>query len=134
MSERVFRLILGAMLFIALTLSALLETEVPVYIVFVIIGFEAVTNWRIPIIVTRLRYGKNYKEFLKTPSPRNRFLGKVEAERFLRLAVIFFVSLPFFIPLVYIEFIPWFVATALTLAGVTNICPMVMFLRFAGMR
>lgn len=134
MSERVFRLILGAMLFIALTLSVLLETEMPVYIVLVMIGFEAVTNLRIPIIVTRLRYGKRYKEFLKTPPPRNRFLGKVEAERFLRLAVIFFVCVPFFIPVVYIEFVPWFVATALTLAGVTNICPMVMFLRFAGMR
>ena len=52
----------------------------------------------------------------------------------LRVAVFFFVSLPFFINIEYINFMPWFVATMLSLAGVTNICPMVMFLKYIGMR
>lgn len=134
MSERLFRLVLGAMLFIALTSSALLESQIPVYIVLAIIIFEAATNWRIPIIVTRMRYGKNYKQYLQSPPPNNRIFGKIEAERFLRIAVFGFVCLPYAISIDYIEFIPWFVATALVLAGVTNICPMVMFLRFIGMR
>ncbi len=134
MSERLFRLILGAMLFTALTLSAVLETQVPVYVVLGIVAFEAITNWRIPIIVTRLRYGKNYKQALQTPPPNNRLLGSIEAERFLRVAVLVFVCLPYIITIDYIEFIPWFVATALALAGITNICPMVMFLRYTGMR
>lgn len=134
MSERLFRLILGGLLFIALTLSALLETQIPVYIVLGLIAFEAITNLRVPIIVTRLRYGKNYPQYLDTPTPNDRILGKIEAERFLRVAVIVFVCLPYFITIEYIYFIPWFVATALALAGVTNICPMVMFLRFTGMR
>ena len=60
MSERLFRLIPGALLFIALTLSALLESQTPLYVVLGIISFEAITNWRAPIIVTRLRYGENY--------------------------------------------------------------------------
>ncbi len=134
MSERIFRIILGVMIFIALTTTALLETNIPLYIVLGIIAFEALTNWRVPIIVTRIRYGENYKQYLKTPPVNDRLLGKIEAEHFLRIAVIFFICIPFFIPVMYIEFIPWFVATALILAGVTNICPMVMFLRFAGMR
>ena len=134
MSERIFRMILVAMLFAALTMSALLESQVPVYVVLGIIAFEAITNWRVPIIVTRLRYGNNYKEYLKTPEPNKSLLGGIEAERFLRVAVFGFVCLPYFISIEYIDFMPWFVATALLLAGVTNICPMVMFLKSVGMR
>ena len=134
MNERIFRLILGGLFFIALTLAALLETQIPVFIVLVLISFEGLTNWRVPIMVSRLRYGKDYQNFVDTPAYNNRLLGKIEAERFLRIAVLFFVSLPYFTSIDYIEFIPWFVATALVLAGATNICPMVMFLKFIGMR
>ena len=134
MNERIFRLILGAMLFIALTLAALLETQLPIYIVLGIISFEGITNWRVPIIVTRLRYGNDYRQYLDTPPLNNRILGKIEAERFLRFAVLVFVTMPYFIHINYIEFLPWFVATALVLAGVTNICPMVMSLKYIGMR
>ena len=134
MSERLFRLILGAMIAIALTLSVLLETQIPVYIVLGIITFEAITNWRVPIIITRLHYGVDYKQYLNTPKPGNHIMSKLEAERILRVFVFIFVCLPYFISIQYIEFVPWFVATALILAGVTNICPMVMFLKFTGMR
>lgn len=134
MSERLFRLIMGAMLFSALTYSALIESQVPIYIVLGILTFEALTNWRIPIIVTRIRYGKEYKQYLQTPKPGNRFLSKIEAERFLRIGVIVFVCLPYIVSIEYIEFIPWFVATALSLAGITNICPMVILLKYSGMR
>jgi len=133
MNERIFRLILGTMLFTALTLSALLESQLPVYIVLGVIAFEGITNWRIPILVTRLRYGDNYQQYLKKSEPNDRLLGKIEAERFLRLVVLLFVCLPFMVSNEYIEFIPWFVATALALAGITNICPMVMMLRYLGM-
>lgn len=134
MSERIFRMILGVMLFVALTMAALLESRVPIYAVLGIIAFEAITNLRVPILITRLRYGKDYKQYLITPPATNSILGKVEAERFLRVAVFGFVCLPFIISIEYIDFMPWFVATALLLAGVTNICPMVMFLRYVGMR
>lgn len=134
MSERIFRIILGAVLFIALTIAAVLETRTPVYIALAIIAFEAITNWRIPIIITRIRYGKNFKEHIQVQPANTRILGRIEAERFLRVAVIMFICLPFIVPVIYVEFVPWFVATALVLAGVTNICPMVMFLRYTGMR
>lgn len=134
MSERVFRLILGAMILVALTLSILMESRLPVYLVLGIIMFEAVTNWRIPIIMTRLRYGENYKQYLNIPTINNRLLSKLEAERILRVVVFIFLCLPYIVPLEYIDFIPWFVAIALILAGATNICPMVMFLKYTGMR
>ena len=98
MSERLFRSILGILLFIALTLSSLIESQMPVYIVMGLMAFEAITNWRIPIIVTRLRYGADYKQYLDNPLENQRLLGKIEAERFLRLAVILFVGMPFLFP------------------------------------
>jgi len=146
MSERLFRLISGAMLYLALTLSALLESPTPAYLYLSLVLFEAITNWRIPIIITRLRYGKQYKSNLENFTKKNdpgsavNIINKIEAERFLRVIVFILVFFPFITHIenanyqIYIDYIPWFVATMLCLAGVTNICPMVMFLRSMGMR
>ena len=145
MSERIFRLISGAMLYHALTLSALLESPTPAYLYLSLVLFEAITNWRIPIIITRLRYGNQYKSYLENSTNKNnpgsalKIFNKIEAERFLRIIVFILVFIPFNTHLenanyqIYIDYIPWFVATMLCLAGVTNICPMVMFLRSTGM-
>ena len=122
------------MIFIALTFSLLMESRLPIYMVMALLAFEAVTNWRIPTIVTRLRYGTDYKQYLNTSLPNERMMSKLEAERVLRVAVIVAIYLPYLITYQYIDFLPWFVATALVLAGATNICPMVMFLKFTGMR
>ena len=122
------------MIFIALTFSLLMESRLPIHMVIALLAFEAVTNWRIPTIVTRLRYGANYKQYLNTSPPNDRMMSKLEAERILRIAVIVAIYLPYLITFQYIDFLPWFVATALVLAGATNICPMVMFLKFTGMR
>ena len=145
MSERLFRLISGALLYLALTLSALLESPTPTYIYLSLVLFEAITNWRIPIIITRLRYGKQYKSYLENfsikdkPASTANMFNNIEAERFLRVLVFILVLIPLIIHIdnasyqIYIDYIPWFVATMLCLAGVTNICPMVMFLRTIGM-
>lgn len=146
MSERLFRVILGAFLYIALTLAAFYETAVPIYIFLFVIAFEAITNLRVPKIVTKLRV-KNTAEIeseFTSPTesikkPIKKMLLKLEAERYLRVIVFIFVAIPFFTQIenqsyqIYIDYIPWFVATMLCLAGVTNICPMVMFLRNIGM-
>lgn len=146
MSERLFRVILGTFLYIALTLAAFYETAVPIYIYLFIIAFEAITNLRVPKIVTKLRHKDTLdieSEFaLPTTVNEDSFkkiLFKLEAERYLRVIIFIFVAIPFFTQIeshsyqIYIDYIPWFVATMLCLAGVTNICPMVMFLRNIGM-
>ncbi len=134
MSERTFRLVLGALLWIALIASAFLESMTPIYALVVLMLFEGITNWRIPIIITRLRYGKDYKNYLEQPACPRGVLGKLEAERMLRFIVTIFVLISFFVVPDLIWFMPWFVAGMLILAGITNICPMVMFLRWAGLR
>lgn len=134
MSERIFRLVLGALLWAALIAAALYETMLPIYALVALLLFEGITNWRIPIIIARIRYGKDYKQHLDTPACGRTFLGKIEAERMLRFIVVLFVLVSFFVVPDLIWFLPWFVAGMLLLAGITNICPMVMFLRWAGLR
>jgi len=132
MSERIFRMVLGASLLIILYFNS--TTAVYAYIGLLL--FEGITNWRIPILVSRLRYGQYAAptgDCAKIP---------FDAERALRLVVATFLILTYVIshpPYALIDptftfFFPWFIGFMLFMAGITNICPMVMFLRFVGMR
>lgn len=121
-------------MWLALIFTALLESMIPIYVMIALLLFEGITNWRIPLIVTRVRYGKNYKHHLEMQASSGKYLGKVEAERMLRFVVVACVLLPVFVMSDLIWFLPWFVTGMLILAGITNICPMVMVLRKMGMR
>ncbi len=58
MSERVFRLILGMALWASLLISTIYQNNHLVIVFCLILLFEGITNWRIPTIVSRIRYGK----------------------------------------------------------------------------
>jgi hypothetical protein len=78
MSERSFRFIQGVCI-----LSALyFELNTLLYSIIVLLGFEGFTNWRIPVLVSRLRYGK---AAITEESAPPKF--SIEAERALRLVV-----------------------------------------------
>ena len=134
MTERVFRMVLGGLLWLALILSTYYEMLMPVYVVVGILLFEGVTNWRVPIIITRIKYGKNYREFLEEPACSTQWFGAFESERMLRfiVAIAVLISLHFVTDLIW--FIPWLLVGMLILAGITNICLMVMLLRWVGFR
>jgi len=134
MNERAYRLVLGGMLWLALVLSAYYETLAPVYFVVIFLLFEGITNWRVPVIVARIKYGENYKEYLEAPACLTKWFGAFEAERMLRLIVALLVLMSTHIAIDLIWFVPWLLAGMLILAGITNICPMVMLLRWAGLR
>jgi hypothetical protein len=126
MSERSFRLIQG--LYILLVLYFELDTLLYVYLG--IIALEGITNWRLPTLINRLRYGSPSPQEHETKPPRFNF----EAERLLRLVVF---TLLLFTVLIFPEagwFFPWFIGAMLFMAGVTNICPMVMMFRYLGFR
>ena len=122
------------MLWAVLIIATYFEMMMPVYLLMALLLFEGVTNWRVPIIISRIRYGKKYNEMNEEPPCGAGKLGKVEAERMLRFIVAIFVLVPFYLAPQLIWFLPWFVAGMLILAGITNICPMVIFLRWSGMR
>ena len=127
MSERVFRLILG------IGLLAILTLNIPelIYAYMGVLLFEGVTNWRIPILISKARYGADYMTAVK---PCGGTEMSFEAERMLRLLVVLFLGLSYILFSDILWFFPWFIGVMLLLAGLTNICPMVMALRWIGFK
>ena len=125
MNERSFRVIQGLYILLALYL----ELDVLLYAYIALLGIEGLTNWRVPLIVNRLRYGK--VAVVNESAPEK---YQFEAERLLRLVVF---TMLIFTVLVFPEpawFFPWFIGAMLLMAGITNICPMVMLFRSLGFR
>ena len=133
MSERQFRFIMGVALWLALVYSAFYETMMPLFIFVCILLFEGITNLRLPGLINRLRYGKSFPE-PEESACNVKWFNKIESERILRFIVSIFVLVPFYVLPEIIWFMPWFVASMLILAGITNICPMVMFMKWAGLK
>lgn len=129
MSERTFRIVQGVYLLCAL----FFEVDAMIYAFIAVFLFEAATNWRIPILVSRLRYGavaKTSSQTGATSSSRFNF----EAERMLRITVDVLLWVSFILYPEQLWFVPWFIAVMLLLAGITKICPMVIFYRYCGFR
>jgi hypothetical protein len=133
MSERVFRLIFGTTLWIVLLLCAVYQRVEFMYGFIALLLFEGVTNLRIPILISRWRYGKNYKSDV-APNTKSSFLGLFEAERALRFIIAGLLIFSYFIFNDYFLFFSWFIAGMLIVAGISSICPMVMFLRWVGFK
>ncbi len=138
MTERTFRIFLGAGLLIILYLSTVYEK---IYLTYTFIGlllFEGITNWRIPrlvsIIINKVFNKHAGKPHSDAGSYSGLSKGAFEAERALRLVVALLLILPFIWSNEHIWILPWFIACMLLLAGITNICPMVMFFRWMGFK
>ncbi len=128
MTERSFRFILG----ISLLILLYFHLDIGVYIYIGILLFEGLTNWRIPIIASRLRYGSAYNPQDLTNADCAAI--PFDAERVLRLLVAGFLVITFVLFKEEVWFFPWFIGFMLFMAGMTNICPMVMGLRWLGFR
>ena len=138
MTERTYRIILGIGLLVILYVSAVYASNDLIYAFIVLLCFEGITNWRIPRVVSGL------KEHFITLTPAvsqpidvshaGTPIVDFEAERALRLIIAFLLSLPLLWPAELLWIRPWFIACMLLLAGVTNICPMLMLLRRLGLK
>ena len=127
MSERNFRIIMGLWLVIGLYFNS-------IEIIYSLIGlliFEGITNFRVPLIISKIRFGANHPA-----SEQNSNTSRIsfEAERTLRFIVALFISLPFIPGIEFLWWFPWFTGFALIGAGLSGICPMVLALRYAGLR
>lgn len=127
MSERTFRFIQGLYILAALYL----ENDIMMYVYLGVIGFEAITNLRVPVLVSRLRYGRGMVDETSEPMACK---FNFEAERMLRVVVLLLMIFTFVLFPDITWFFPWFIGVMLLMAGITNICPMVMFMRFLGFR
>lgn len=130
MTERAFRIILGAVLLVALYF----ELRLVVYGYIFVLLFEGFTNWRIPLLLSRFQ-GNNVAgnpECSLSPGALARI--NFEAERALRLAVASFLIISYVVFATELWFFPWFIGFALFGAGLSGICPMVMGFRWFGFR
>jgi hypothetical protein len=125
MSERTFRIILGS----ALLLLLFLQQQMLIYAYIGLLIFEGMTNWRIPILVSKIRYSES-RDVTSPECQRFNF----EAERMLRLVVASLLIISFVMFNDQLWIFPWFIGFMLFMAGLTNICPMAMVLRWSGFR
>ena len=135
MSERVFRLITGMTLWAILLFSTIYENNQLMIAFCLILLFEGLTNWRIPTIISRLRYGQTKTDTLSTDiEQKSSPLHQLEAERMMRFVVVIFLLVSFFSFPDVLWFFPWYIAGMMIVSGISNICPMVLFLRWVGFR
>ena len=109
-----------------------MQWDIAVYGYIGLLLFEGATNWRVPVVVSKLRYGDQYQDHVDACSSESNI--PFDAERMLRVIVALFVIISFVLFSNLLWFFPWFIGFMLMMAGITNICPMVMALRWVGFR
>lgn len=124
MSERFFRVIIGSVLLLALYF----KLDQLVYGFIGLLVFEGMTNWRIPTLVSRLLSKEAQL------SAEGTYKIGFEAERMFRLVVASLLALTFIVFPEQAWFFPWFIGIMLLLAGVINVCPMILTFRWLGFR
>ena len=128
MTERAYRLVIG----ISMIMFLRFQWNYAMYLLMILLLIEALSNWRVPILISRLRYPKG--DIKVTEGENSHCTINYEAERMLRWVVFILIGLSSFVYASQLWFFPWFIGLMLLLAGITGICPMVMFFRHVGFR
>jgi len=129
MSERTLRIITGLLILIALYL------ELPELIIglIVVMLFEGITNWRIPVLFAKLQGHGKFENSLHldgTENDNKRF--DFEAERAMRFLASFLLWISYFGFNEQLWFFPWFMGFAFFGAGISGVCPMLIGLKKIG--
>lgn len=128
MNERTYRVIQGGIILAGL----ILEIDLFIYFFIGLSFFEGLTGWRIPLLVSRIRKQKEMREL---PRKQNLFSRSgFDAEQMMRLTVASLLAISYFIYPGETWFFPWFMGAMLLMAGISNICPMVIYYRWLGFR
>ncbi len=130
MSNRLYRMLFGSALLIALYF----DLNEAIYALVALSLFEAITNLRIPRVVSMLR--KDY-----VPDPAEGTLGipfrtrtTFAAERGWRFSVSAMLLLSVLVYPEELWFIPWFMGFAILGAGISGVCPMFLAMKWVGLK
>ena len=132
MTDRVFRLFIGACI-----LTALYFELQPLMIgLIAVLSFEGFTNWRIPLLVSRLRYGADAPQAAQNACWPVRAVFKInfDAERAWRFTVAIMLCITYLMFYDQVWFIPWFMGFAIFGAGLSGVCPMLLSLKLFGFK
>lgn len=127
MTERWYRLLQGIYLLIALYI----ENDAMIYTFMVVLTLEALTNIRLTMLLPSV---SSFKDVCGEGQSEKCYTFSIDSERLLRVIVVLFLLFSYVLFPEPIWFFPWFVAAMLFLAGITNICPMVMMFQYLGFR
>ncbi len=129
MTERAYRLVVG----ISMLGFLFFQLDYAMWILLGLMAIEGLTNWRIPILLSKARYPNDKIKVTDGENPQS--TSNYEAEQMLRWIIFTLILLG---SINYTEkslwFFPWFTGLMLLLAGITGICPMVMALRKIGLK
>jgi len=132
MSDRTYRLILGALLLLALYF----DLHYFIYSAIAILLLEGVTNRRITLLVQKIRGTSSaLDEATDTLAPFQcncRF--NFEAERAWRLVSASMLLITYVLLYDLLWFFPWFMGFALFGAGASGVCPMLSGIRWVGFK
>ena len=130
MSNRIYRLIFG----ITLLLALYFDQHTVLYALIALALTESVTNIRIPVVLSRIRYGNDgdiSEGSLGIPfKARTNF----EAERGWRMSVCVMLVVSLFAYPQVLWFFPWFMGFAILGAGISGVCPVFLALKWAGLK
>ncbi len=130
MSNRLYRTIFGATLLLALYF----DVNQAVYALAGLAAFEAITNLRIPLLVSRLRYDNDGDPDEGSLGIQFRAHTSFEAERGFRLFVATMLLISTFAYPDALWFFPWFMSFAILGAGVSGVCPMFLAMKWIGLK
>lgn len=130
MSDRTYRLIFGALLL----LSLYFDLDYLTYSLIAIMFLEGVTNWRIPLLVKKVRGTSNINvhadNSLASHNSPHRF--DIEAERIWRLAIASMLFITYALFYNTLWFFPWFLGFAILGAGASGVCPGLLAFKWVG--
>lgn len=129
MSERTFHLLTGLLLLTAVYFDA----KPVVYGLLALLAFEVITNRRLTVMVSRLRYGARNGD-ANNPDHACACRFNFESERVLRLILALLLLFSYVLFYGHLWIITWFVGFALVAAGLSGICPMILTLKKLGFR
>jgi hypothetical protein len=127
MTDRNYRLLFGLTILVALYFDL-------TYLMYGLIGLtlvEGITNWRLPLLASRLMHKPGADVLPMEPFD---FKWSLHEERAWRLMVAFMLLLTAVIFNDVAWFLPWFMGFAIFGAGVSGVCPMLLGARYAGCR
>ena len=130
MPERVYHLLLGLILIVALCFNL----KFGIYGLIAWLTFEAATNQKLTTIVSRLRNGGQNAQGISSTDGGCRKRFNFDAERALRLVLVLLLILSYVLFYGQLWIVAWFVGFALVAAGLSGICPMIMTLKKFGFR
>jgi hypothetical protein len=132
MSERFFRLIVGSLLLAFLYFD--LDAGIPALIA--VLTLEGITNYRIPVLVTRLRVAgqDDFDDSSELAPEAHRARIPFDAERAWRLSVAIMLIVTVYVFSDALWFFPWFMGFAIFGAGLSGVCPVLISLKLLGFR